>query len=86
MVLEAYKRENENIRVSNNSFCTVMKCLIVYDNPLLNDPNFLDYFRTKSRQSSLKQVLNLPHIHFKRTASLLENMRYGEILALLAFI
>lgn len=38
MVLQAYKRENENIRVSNNSFCTVMRFSIIYDNPILNHP------------------------------------------------
>jgi D-Tyr-tRNAtyr deacylase len=55
MVLLAYKRENENIRVSNNSFCTVMRCQIVYDNPLLNCPSFL-----KFASCSLEDILNLP--------------------------
>jgi len=41
MVLLAYKRENESIRVSNNSFCMVMRCEILYDNPLLNYASFI---------------------------------------------
>ena len=61
MVLASYQRENQSLRVSNNGFCLVMRCQIVYDNPLLNDPAFLAYANTRPRAASLSNaILNAP--------------------------
>lgn len=49
MVVSAYHRENESLRVSNNSFCLVMKVQQVYDNPLLQSRGFAAYLRETNK-------------------------------------
>lgn len=60
MVLQAYKRENENIRVSNNSFCTVMRFTIIHDNPILNHPSFLKYIRNGKHGLTMEDIVSFP--------------------------
>ena len=47
MIYEAYQRENEDIRVSNHSYCVIMRCQIIYDNPALNNRKFLEFLKDK---------------------------------------
>lgn len=56
-MLASYQRENQSLRVSNNGFCLVMRCQIVYDNPLLNDPAFLAYATTRSKAANLRNAI-----------------------------
>lgn len=55
MVVEAYHRENESLRVSNNSFCIVMKVEHVYDNPLLESRGFAAYLRRTGKWNGFRQ-------------------------------
>ena len=74
MIHFAYKRDNESIRVSQNTMCLVMRAQIIYDNPLLNCKGFLDYLNQKERRRGMyRKLLNFEwDENSERIASLLQ--------------
>ena len=58
MTYLSYKRDNESLRVSQNSICQLMRVEIVYDNPLLNHRGFIGYLKSKDQRVLCRGVLN----------------------------
>jgi hypothetical protein len=77
MICEAYNRENESLRVSQNGFCLVMRCELVYDNPVLNHRGFIAYLQNSGRRHQLwPRLLTLSGSNLLRVQWLLRAQRY----------